>query len=275
MILERQKTLSLYLEDLLSSGKVVFAREEAQRALDVNRGAFLDSAERLQKQGRLISPRQGFYVIVPPQFRSWGAPPPAWYIDALMRSEEHTYYVGLLKAAELHGAAHQAVMEFQVVTNVRIPRVTAGRSVLSFYYRRDMDSVCAGIEDRKADTGSVKISSVELTALDLVRYPHASGGMNHIATVFSDLGKKIDASKLAAISESFERPVIQRAGWLLDQLGFEARTEKLHRRFLKETQRPWTELEPAIVGDPDLTPPLVEENKRWNLVVRRLPEVDE
>ena len=127
MIIKRRRALLGYLEDLLSSGKTVFLREEAQKALGVNRGAFLDSAERLQKQGRLLCPRQGFYVIVPAQFRSWGTPPPAWYIDALMQREGHPYYVGLLKAAELHGAAHQAVMEFQVVTNARIPRITAGR----------------------------------------------------------------------------------------------------------------------------------------------------
>jgi hypothetical protein len=78
-------------------------------------GLQLDTAERQQKHGHLISPRRGFYVIVPPQFMSWGAPPPSWYIDALMYHEGRPYYVGLLKAAELHGATHQAMMEFQVV----------------------------------------------------------------------------------------------------------------------------------------------------------------
>jgi hypothetical protein len=110
--------------------------------------------------------------------------------------------------------------------------------------------------------------------LDQHRYPHAAGGINHIATVFSDLGKKIDAGKLAKLAADFERPVVQRAGWLFDHLGFQERTEKMHRRFLRETQRPWTELESAIVGDPDLTPQPIEKNKRWNLVVRRMPEVD-
>ena len=46
--------------------------------------------------------------VVPPQYASWGAPPPGWYIDDLMRHEGRPYYVGLLKAAELHGATHQA-----------------------------------------------------------------------------------------------------------------------------------------------------------------------
>jgi predicted transcriptional regulator of viral defense system len=275
MIVEQPKTLSAYLDDLLSSGKVVFSRKEALDALSVDRGAFFDSAERLQKQGLLISPRQGFYVIVPPQYRSWGAPPPPWYVDDLMRREGRSYYVGLLKAAELHGATHQAVMEFQVITDKRIPQISAGRSVLSFFYRKDLETIRAGIEDRKTDTGRMKISSIELTALDLLRYPHASGGINHIATVLSDLGKRIDSAKLAALAPAFERPVVQRTGWMLDQTGFRDRTEKMHQRFLKETRRPWTELEPSIVGDPDLTPPPLEKDKRWNVVVRRIPEVDE
>jgi predicted transcriptional regulator of viral defense system len=275
MFVEQAKRLSSHLDDLLSCGKIVFSREEAMRTLGVGRGAFLDSAERLQRQGRLISPRQGFYIVVPPQYRSWGTPPPDWYVNALMLHEERPYYVGLLKAAELHGATHQAVMEFQVVTDKRMPRISAGRSVLSFYYRRDLEAIRVGIDDRKTDTGRMKISSVELTALDLLRYPHASGGINHIATVLSDLGKKINSAKLATLAPAFERPVVQRMGWLLDHLAFQGRTEKIHRRFLKETQRPWTELEPSIVGDPDLTPPPIERSKRWNLIIRRMPDVDE
>lgn len=275
MILDRPKTLSTYLYDLLSTGRIVFSSKDALDALGVDQGAFLDSAERLQKQHRLISPRQGFYVVVPPQYLSWGSPPPAWYVDDLMLNEARPYYVGLLKAAELHGATHQAVMEFQVITDKRMPRISAGRSVLSFYYRKNLGAIHAGIEERKTDTGRMKISSIELTALDLLRYPHASEGINHIATALSDLGKKIDAGKLAALAPAFERPVVQRMGWLLDHLGFRGRTEKMHQRFLKETQRPWTELEPAIVGDLDLTPPTVEKDKRWNIIVRRIPEADE
>jgi hypothetical protein len=83
--------------------------------------------------------------------------------------------------------------------------------------------------------------------------------------VLFDLGKKIDAGKLAALAPAFERPVVQRTGWLLDHLGFRGRPEKMHRRFLKETQRPWTELEPAIVGDSDLRPPPLDKDTRWNI----------
>src|ERR1039458_9159999 len=124
MMLEERKAFSSYLTRLLSTGRVVFSREEAQKAL----GALLDAAERQQRKHHLVSPRRGFYVIVPPQHLAWGAPPPSWYIDDLMRHEGCPYYVGLLRAAELHGASHQAVMEFQVVTDKKMPELQVGRS---------------------------------------------------------------------------------------------------------------------------------------------------
>jgi len=36
--------------------------------------------------------------------RDLPAPPPSWYIDALMQHEGRPYYAGLLEAAELHAA---------------------------------------------------------------------------------------------------------------------------------------------------------------------------
>ena len=87
MIPDTRSTLSIWATDLLSAGRIVFARDEAMAEIGVGHGAFLDAAERLQRRGHLISPRRGFYVIVPPRFLAWGAPPPSWYIDDLMRFE--------------------------------------------------------------------------------------------------------------------------------------------------------------------------------------------
>ena len=125
MVHDRRSGLSRYVSGLLSAGRTVFTAEEAQQALGVGRGAFLDAAERLQRREALLNPRRGFYVVVPPQYASWGGPPPTWYIDALMRHEGQAYYIGLLKAAELHGATHQAVMEFQVISAKRLPKIRA------------------------------------------------------------------------------------------------------------------------------------------------------
>jgi predicted transcriptional regulator of viral defense system len=275
MLHDQRSALSGYVSGLLSAGRTVFTAEEAEQALGVGRGAFLDAAERLQRRKALLNPRQGFYVVVPPQFASWGAPPPAWYIDALMRYERQAYYVGLLKAAELHGATHQAVMEFQVISAKRLPKIRAGRNLIVFYFRKDMEAVKAGIEDRKTDTGTMKISSAALTALDLLRYPRASGGIDNVATVLSDLGQKIHPEQLAAISVTVERPIVQRLGHLLDRLGHGALSGPMLKALRARGSVPWTELDRQEARDVDFAAEPRERDSRWRIIVRRAPEPDE
>jgi predicted transcriptional regulator of viral defense system len=268
-------SLSSYVTGLLAAGHLIFFRDEAQAAIGIGRGAFLDAAEKLQKRGQLLNPRQGFYVIVPPQNLNFGSPPPASFIDDLMRHEKRPYYVGLLKAAELHGAAHQAVMEFQVVTDKQRQAVQAGRSKIAFYFRKDISAVASGIEERKTDTGKMKISSVELTLLDLLRYPQASGGLDNVMTIFEDLGPQVEAGKISVLSGAFERSVIQRAGYLLDHSGFAQPAEELHA-FLERGAHPqWTELDPSLASDSDLAPKIIVRDKRWHVLVRCMPERDE
>ncbi len=274
MIHEQRPVLSNYISGLLSMGRTTFTAEEAEDALGVGHGAFLDAAERLQRRKALLTPRQGFYVVVPPQFASWGAPPPDWYVDGLMRYEGQAYYVGILKAGELHGATHQAVMEFQIVSAKRLPRIRAGRNMIVTYYRKDMEAVAPGIEDRKTDTGVMKISSAALTALDLFRYPQASAGIDHIATVLVDLSEKIDADQLAALSSRIERPIIQRLGHLLDHLGHEALTGPMLRALRARGGGAWTELDGPRRRDLDIVPEVRERDVRWHVIVRRTPDVD-
>ncbi len=275
MLHDQRSGLSSYVSSLLSMGQTVFTVDEAEQALGVRRGAFLDAAERLQRRKALLHPRQGFYVAVPAQFASWGGPPPAWYIDELMRHERRAYYVGLLKAAELHGATHQAAMEFQVVSDKRLPRFRAGRNLIVFLFRRDMEAVAAGIEERKTDTGTMKISSPALTALDLLRYPQACAGIDNIATVLSDLGWKIDATQLATLSVHVERSVVQRLGHLLDRLGFRSLTAPMLNALQARQPLAWTELDRQRATDPDFALEPCERDTRWRVIVRRAPEPDE
>ena len=73
----------------------------------------------------------------------------------------------------------------------------------------EMEAVTAGIEGRKTDTGTMKISSAALTALDVLRYPQASGGIDNVATILSDVSLGVEKSRLAARVES-------RSGTLVD-----------------------------------------------------------
>lgn len=275
MMADSRTSFSDYLIRLQASGRHSFTRAEARQALRISDAALLKAAARLRRKHMLLNPRHGFYVAVPPQYHSWGAPPPNWYIDDLMRHEGRPYYVGLLKAAEFHGATHHAVMEFQVMTDRQLPRIRAGRSFIAFYFRKDLQPVLSAVESRKTDTGSMKISSVELTAIDLIRYAHAAGGLDTVATALNDLGEKIDGEKLAATAVHFERATVQRLGYLLDHLGYSAVTEPLHKNLFAQPGVSWVKLDPARRKNRIASEELAEKNQRWRVAVQHLPEIDE
>ena len=85
----------------------------------------------------------------------------------------------------------------------------------------EMEAVTAGIEGRKTDTGTMKISSAALTALDLLRYPQASGGIDNVATILSDVSLGVEKSRLAARVES-------RSGTLVDPCRSPVRIDSIY-----------------------------------------------
>ena len=51
-------------------------------------------------------------------------------------------------------------------------------------------------------TGYLKVATPELVALDLLNYPNHAGGLNHIATVFSELIETLDPVKLINLAKN-------------------------------------------------------------------------
>src|ERR1700741_4563925 len=102
---------------LLSRGQHHFTVAEAAALLDSTDEAVRKGLERLTAAQQIISPSRGFYVVVPPEFRSWATVPGSHLIDAMMRQLDRVYYVALLSAAEVHGAAHHAPQVFQVMVD--------------------------------------------------------------------------------------------------------------------------------------------------------------
>jgi AbiEi antitoxin C-terminal domain len=254
-----------YIEGLLASGRLSFQRDEAIQALGVSPEAFLAASGRAQEAGLLLHPRRGFYVIVPPQARVFGSPPVAAVIDPLMKAEGARYYVGLLKAAELHGAAHQAVMEFQIVSDKRLPEIVLGRSVIRPFFRKEWPDE-RSIEVRSTESGEYRISNPALTALDLVRYPNAAGSLDAVATIVAELADEIRPQDLAIAAASVERPVAQRLGYILDSVGRADLGDALLDALNGDLR--WADLDGAIEGEP------VETNERWKLRIHRQLEAD-
>ena len=163
-------------------------------------------------------PRRGFCLVVDPEHRQLGARPPTAWIDDLMHFHGVPYYVGLLSATALRGAAQQQPQEFQDVAGSVLRPLTVGRVRIRFFFRRRMDVIVT--EQVKTSSGYIPVSTPEMTAFDLVRYRKGAGSIDHVATVLAELAERLDAKKLLAIAQKHEElPVIQRLGCFLERTG--------------------------------------------------------
>lgn len=81
----RRGALADFVDDLQAEGRLTFTREEALAALGVTMPALKQAALRLAKRRRLVSPRRGFYVIVPLEHRGEGAPPIDIWLGEMLR----------------------------------------------------------------------------------------------------------------------------------------------------------------------------------------------
>ena len=212
------RSLRELVDSYQESGRYVMTREQAGQALGVTSEALKKAVQRLVAKRRLAVPRRGFFVIVPVEYRQAGAPPPSWYIDSLMKSCGRRYYVGLLSAAALHGAAHQQPQEFQVVTDGQLRPVVAGRTRTRFFRKLRIES--SPTMDMKTETGAMHVATPEATALDLLRYVKGAGQLGHVATVLGELAEKMDGERTAEVARlEGDLPSAQRLGYLLDAVG--------------------------------------------------------
>ncbi len=204
-----------FLETLQASGRYSFRRTEALKALGISRVALKHALWRLARADRVAAPRRGFYVIVPPEYRVAGCPPADWFIADLMAYLGRPYYVGLLTAGALHGAAHQAPQEFQVVTDRPLPMIEIGRVRIRFVKKAHLKATPTARVNTQ--TGQMRVSTPAATAFDLVRYPEHCGSLSNVATVLHDLAERLDGEELVRAAEiEGEVAYAQRLGYLLE-----------------------------------------------------------
>jgi predicted transcriptional regulator of viral defense system len=209
--------MSLWVEQLQSRGRYTFTRRQAESGTERSFVAAQTALRRLKEQSRVVSPRRGFYVVVPPEYRATGSPPASWFIADLMHYLDQPYYVGLLSAAAIHGAAHQQPMVFQVVTSKPTRAMSAGKVALRFSMSSRVNRL--PVFDQQTETGTMRVATPETTAFDLVRYPAGAGHLSNAVTVLSELAERLDAHALIAIAPLVRLPDIQRLGYLLDTIG--------------------------------------------------------
>lgn len=247
---------------LLSRGRHSVTTAEASSLLGIPAAHVAPTLARHLAAGFLFSPTKGLYVAIPPQFRSWGAVPAAHFVDAMMDHLGHDYYVCLLSAAELHGFAHQRPQIFQVMTPARLRSRTFGRVRLEFI--NSVSTPERAVQRINTPTGTIAVSTIETTILDMVANPNLSGSLFNVATILGDMidEERIDPGVLSDGSAGYPRSVVQRAGWMLDDMservGTAIDTAPLHSALGGGTP-------PTLLDSGG--PRTGERDDRWNVII--------
>lgn len=271
--MEKSNKIRYWVETLPKTGKNVFTLEEvAQQFPTVDAVNIRNTLYRLTKKNMIQSVWHGFYVIIPVDYGLKGVVPPTEYIDPLMKYLGKVYYVGLLNAAALHGAAHQQPQEYTVIVNDKNLRGKAKKGVkINFITRYDLPAPY--LKQLNTRSGYIRISSAELTAMDLIRYMKEIGGVNRAATVLNELAEEMDFQNVKADFFSyFSSSAVQRLGYILeDVLGYKELAGTLYQK-AKEAGvkfRKYPLKANAVIHDS------CDINERWKIIINEEIEIDE
>ena len=254
-----------YIADLTSRGRHHFTTEEAQAALGGSLPAVCASLRRLKRRREIADPQRSFHVIVPPEYRRLGCLPPEQFIPQLMEHLGEHYYVALLSAAELHGAAHHRPQSFQVMLAKNRRPVVCGKVRVQFVARHDLARTPT--VEMNTPRGRMRVSSPEATALELVGYVDQCAGLDNVASVLLDLAEGLNASKLAEAARLCPVAWVQRLGYLLD------RTEKaeIANTLVEHVRVHAAVIAPLVRARPTARAPRI---MRWKLAVNASVESD-
>ncbi|OGJ87042.1 MAG: hypothetical protein A2268_15125 [Candidatus Raymondbacteria bacterium RifOxyA12_full_50_37] len=228
--------ISDFTRDLVASGKYHFTTKDACIGLGSSVHAVRAALSRIARRGDITSPFRGFYVIVPPEYRSTGCLPAPQFIPQLAAHIGINYYVALLSAAEYHGAAHQRPQVFQVMVEKNRKRIECGSVKIAFIARKRMSNVAT--MDINTPRGFLCVSTSEATALDCIGYPGHCGGLSNVAGIIAELAESMKSDKLVTAAKACPISWVQRLGYILELVGAEDLKKVLASYVAKHAKAP-------------------------------------
>lgn len=274
-----------FLTDLTAKGYCCFTYPQVKKALAVSDIAVRAALRRLKQKGELAHPLSGFYVIVPPEYRILGCRPAEHFIHELMEYINAPYYVGLLSAAQYHGAAHHRPQQYQVITTQKRRPIICERIKIVFITKKNAEQTPT--QNFNTSQGTIVVSTPEATAKDMVIYPNRCGGLDNVLTVLADLVKKLDTDKLQKIASTDEEITwVQRLGFLLDLVKANHLSDILHQslenhrvraRLLVAASKPPPALEKlaAKLGKKNNSSSSYKtKNDKWKLIINKKLELE-
>lgn len=212
-----KRSLGEWVTGRVLRGNYLFTKDNlTEDFAEASPDSMKNAISRLVRRGMIVSPWRNYYVAVPEEYRLKGQVPPLFYIDGLMAFLGRPYYVGLLSAAFLHGAAHQVPQTFTVITEGKTMRQIEKKGTrISFISRNNIPTML--LEKKRTQNGDVNVSSPALTAIDLIDYESSIGGMSRASEVLAEL---MDVVNFDGITPEFynasQIPIYQRLGFILE-----------------------------------------------------------
>lgn len=264
-----QISLTAYINRLQESGRHYFLSHEIEEALGMTKASVSASLSRLAKKNRIKMVRRGFGIILSIDGKE---PHPSSYIDKMMAHVGADYYVGLLSASAHWGASHQASMRYQILTNKIAKDIIFSRARVEFITKKEMQ-LDRWIERVSTSLGYFKVSSPELTAIDLIRFYPRCGHLNNVATILEELISRWDGRKMASLclQEFVPTVVLQRLGYILEEI---LRLSKESSYVCKALEKRTPVQNTLVKLTEGKKMSDYEYNKKWKLYINTEVEVD-
>jgi predicted transcriptional regulator of viral defense system len=198
--------------ELEREGKIIFTLADAERIIGSSRATARDVIYRLSRKGRVARVEKGRYVLAPARAGIEGnwAENPLVIIPHIIDE----YYVGFWTAMNHWNMTEQLPVAIFVATTKRKRPVKYGGQPIKFITLSKRKFF--GYTDERIDRQTFRISTPEKTIADALVFPRYCGGMSEVTKAMWNSRKRLDWSKVVAVTERIGIDVaLRRLGYIL------------------------------------------------------------
>ena len=243
-------TIRKWIQSLEEKGIYSFSMQELKEVFaHLKEKTILNTLGTLKKQGKLLPLWNGIYSIVRfvdignatdnKAIREEGKP--YFYIETLMQHLKREYYVALLSAVEVYLSPKEALQANEITVITSLPPLRdsfRGQGKIRYFVKKDIKNLREIGVKRKTLPFSIKertlrVASLELTAVDLLLYEKEIGGIQKAVEVIQRIKNHLSWQELPTeVILSTPVSIFQRLGYVLSFIKEEELAEGLKERVL-------------------------------------------
>lgn len=243
-------TIRKWIQSLEEKGIYSFSMQELKEVFaHLKEKTILNTLGTLKKQGKLLPLWNGIYSIVRfvdignatdnKAIREEGKP--YFYIETLMQHLKREYYVALLSAVEVYLSPKEALQANEITVITSLPPLRdsfRGQGKIRYFVKKDIKNLREIGVKRKTlpfsiEERTLRVASLELTAVDLLLYEKEIGGIQKAVEVIQRIKKHLSWQELPTeVILSTPVSIFQRLGYVLSFIKEEELAERLKERVL-------------------------------------------